>query len=239
MGGTATFDYAVNGTGLAPFTRDTAVANPTTSAPFAFSGLQLGTKDVQETPEAGWTLTNIVCTANGAEITIGTGIGGTFAQGATAGFDPGDTTVRAVITAGDAPTCTYTNTAGCHARHREVAAWAALRPSTTRSTARAWRPSPRHRGRQPHDQRPLHLQRPPARHQERPGDAQAGWTLTNIVCTANGAEITIGTGIGGTFVQGATAGFDPGDTTVRAVITAGDNADLHVHEHQTGRARSS
>ena len=94
-----------------PFTRDTAVANPTTSAPFAFTGLQLGTKDVQETPEPGWTLTNIVCTANGAEITIGTGIGGTFAQGATAGFDPGDATVRAVITAGDTPTCTYTNTA--------------------------------------------------------------------------------------------------------------------------------
>ena len=97
VGGTATFDYAVNGSGLAPFTRDTAVANPTANAPFAFTGLQLGTKDVQETPEPGWTLTNIVCTANGAVITIGTGIGGTFAQGATAGFDPGDTTVRAVI----------------------------------------------------------------------------------------------------------------------------------------------
>ena len=110
VGGTATFDYAVNGSGLAPFTRDTAVANPTANAPFAFTGLQLGTKDVQETPEPGWTLTNIACTANGAVITIGTGIGGTFAQGATAGFDPGDTTVRAVITGGDAPTCTFTNT---------------------------------------------------------------------------------------------------------------------------------
>ena len=28
-----------------------------------------------------------------------------------AGFDPGDTTVRAVVDAGDTPTCTYTNTA--------------------------------------------------------------------------------------------------------------------------------
>ncbi len=111
VGGTATFDYAVDGTGLAPFTRNTAVANPTTSAPFPFSGLQLGTKDVQELPEAGWTLTNIVCSAVGAEITIGTGIGATFAPGATLGFDPGDTTVRAVITGGDAPTCTFTNTA--------------------------------------------------------------------------------------------------------------------------------
>ena len=38
-----------------------------------------------ETPEPGWTLTGITCTANGAVITIGTGSGGTFAQGATAG----------------------------------------------------------------------------------------------------------------------------------------------------------
>ncbi len=116
VGGTATFDYAVDGTGLAPFTRNTAVANPTTSAPFPFSGLQLGTKDVQELPEAGWTLTNIVCSAVGAEITIGTGIGATFAPGATLGFDPGDTTVRAVITGGDAPTCTFTNTADATSR---------------------------------------------------------------------------------------------------------------------------
>ena len=89
VGGTATFDYAVNGSGLAPFTRNTAVANPTANAPFALTGFQLGTKDVQETPEPGWTLTNIACTANGAVITIGTGIGGTFAQGATAGLRPG------------------------------------------------------------------------------------------------------------------------------------------------------
>ncbi len=62
-----------------------------------------------ETPEAGWTLTNIACAANGAVITIGTGSGAGFAQGATAGFDPGDTTVRAVIAAGNTPTCTFTN----------------------------------------------------------------------------------------------------------------------------------
>ena len=67
MGGTATFDFSGTGAGLpATFTRDTAVANPTTNAPFAFTGPQFGTKDVQETPEPGWTLTNIVCTANGA-----------------------------------------------------------------------------------------------------------------------------------------------------------------------------
>ena len=90
--------------------RETRRTNPTTSDPFEFTAPQFGVKYVQESPEPGWTLTNIVCTANGAGITIGTGIGGTFAQGATAGFDPGDTTVRADVGDDDAPTCTYTNT---------------------------------------------------------------------------------------------------------------------------------
>ena len=81
MGGTATFDYAVDGSGLTPFTRNTAVANPTTSDPFEFTAPQFGVKDVQESPEPGWTLTNIACTANGADITIGTGIGANFAPG--------------------------------------------------------------------------------------------------------------------------------------------------------------
>ena len=63
VGGTATFDYTVNGSGLAPFTRNTAVANPTTNAPFDFTSPQFGVKYVQETPEPGWTLTNIACTA--------------------------------------------------------------------------------------------------------------------------------------------------------------------------------
>ena len=81
VGGTATFDYTVNGSGLAPFTRNTAGTNPTTSAPFEFTAPQFGVKYVQESPEPGWTLTNIVCTANGAAITIGTGIGGTLRPG--------------------------------------------------------------------------------------------------------------------------------------------------------------
>ena len=34
------------------------------------------------------------------------------------------------------------------------------------------------------------------------------------------------------FAQGATAGFDPGDTTVRAVIDGRGHPDLHVHEHR-------
>ena len=95
-----------------PSPGDTAVANPTTNAPFTFTAPQFGTKDVQETPvPAGWTLTNIVCTANGAVITIGTGIGARFAGARRRGFNAGDTTVRAVVDAGDTPTCTFTNTA--------------------------------------------------------------------------------------------------------------------------------
>ena len=140
VGGTATFDYAVNGSGLAPFTRNTAVANPTTNAPFAFTGFQLGTKDVQETPEPGWTLTNIVCTANGAVITIGTGIGGTFAQGATAGFDPGDTTVRAVIDGRGHPDLHVHEHRERLALDRARRPWAATAPSTSPAPAPASRP---------------------------------------------------------------------------------------------------
>ena len=47
VGGTATFDFTGTGTGLpATFTRNTAVTNPTTNAPFAFTAPQFGTKDV-------------------------------------------------------------------------------------------------------------------------------------------------------------------------------------------------
>jgi uncharacterized repeat protein (TIGR01451 family) len=222
VGGTATFDYAVNGSGLVPFTRDTAVANPTTSPPFDFTFTQFGQKDVQELPEAGWTLTNIVCTANGAVITIGTGIGGTFAQGATIGFDPGDTTVRAVLTADDAPTCTFMNTqhASLDIEKQSVGGTATFDYAVdgvgltpfTRDTAVA----------NPTTNPPFTFTIPQFGTKDVQELPETDWTLTDITCTANGADITIGTGIGGTFAQGATAGFDLGDTTVRAIVDAGD-----------------
>ena len=74
-GGTATFGYTVDGSGLSPFNRNTATNNPTQSSPFDFTESQFGTKFVTETTQSGWTLTNIVCTASGAGITIGTGTG--------------------------------------------------------------------------------------------------------------------------------------------------------------------
>ena len=70
----------------------------------------MGDKYVKETLLAGWTLSNITCTLGGAEIVIGTGINGTFAAGATNGFDPGDTSVKVTMTAGDTPSCEFENT---------------------------------------------------------------------------------------------------------------------------------
>ena len=224
VGGTATFDFGGTGAGLpATFTRDTAIANPTTNTPFTFTAAQFGTKDVVETPEAGWTLSNIVCAANGAVITIGTGSGAGFAQGATAGFDPGDTTVRAVIAAGNTPTCTFTNSlnasldiekqsVGGTATFDYAVNGAGLAPFT-RDTA-VWTPTAN---------APFTFAAAQFGTKDVQETAETGWTLTNIACAANGAVITIGTGIGGSFAQGATAGFDPGDTTVRAAIDAGDS----------------
>ena len=63
-----------------------------------------------ETAKAGWTLTDITCTANGADIAIGTGQGASFDPGDNTSFDDGDNTVKATIGPGDTPTCTFTNT---------------------------------------------------------------------------------------------------------------------------------
>ena len=174
VGGTATFDFSGTGTGLpATFTRNTAVTNPTANAPFTFTAPQFGTKDVVETPEAGWTLTNITCTANGAVITIGTGSGGGFAQGATAGFDPGDTTVRAVIDASDTPNCTYTNAQASLEIEKQSVGGTAPFDFTRHRRRPAGHLHPRHRGRQPHGQRRLLLHGRPVRDQGRRGDARA------------------------------------------------------------------
>ena len=61
----------------------------------------------------------------------------------------------------------------------------------------------RRRRRHAPDQPHLHLHRRRRdRHQDdQETPASAGWTLTNIVCTANGADITIGTGSGAGFAQ--------------------------------------
>ena len=65
---------------------------------------------MQETIPAGYALTNIACTANGATVVIGQGGSGSFSQGTTAGYDAGDNTVKVTVAAGSTPTCTFTNT---------------------------------------------------------------------------------------------------------------------------------
>ena len=101
MGGTATFDFSGTGAGLpATFIRDTALANPTASTPFAFTAPQFGTKTVTETVPAGWTLTGIVCAGDTTGVLIG----------ADTDFDAGDTSVSVPIDAGDSVSCTFTNT---------------------------------------------------------------------------------------------------------------------------------
>ena len=180
---------------------------------------------MKETTQADWTLTSITCTANGAEITIGTGNDGAdFASPGGAGFNPGDTTVKAVITAGDTPTCTFENTRNASARHREVRPWAAPRPSATRSTGRASNPFNRDTAvTNPTQNNPFAFTGLQLGNIYVKETTQADWTLTSITCTANGAEITIGTGNDGAdFASPGGAGFNPGDTTVKAVITAGD-----------------
>jgi hypothetical protein len=68
------------------------------------SSVQAGSYSVSETPHAGYTLSNIDCSAssktNGSTTTIGT----------TGGFDAGDASISISLVAGDSIDCTYTNT---------------------------------------------------------------------------------------------------------------------------------
>src|SRR5439155_1634847 len=87
------FTYSGTGTGVSAFSLDDD-ADPTLSNTkvFSFDVTQLGAdpKSDDEDP-AGWTLTNVACSAGGTA-TLAT------------------RTVSATLTAGDAVTCTYTNT---------------------------------------------------------------------------------------------------------------------------------
>ena len=222
VGGTASFGYTVSGSGLASFSRTTATNNPSQNDPFPFTGLELGDKYVKETLLAGWTLSNITCTLGGAEIVIGTGINGTFAAGATNGFDPGDTSVKVTITAGDTPSCEFENTKNASLDiEKQTSGGTGTFSYTvsgsglvdfTRNTAVT----------NPTQNTPFPFTGAQLGDKYVKETLLAGWTLSNITCTLGGAEIVIGTGINGTFAAGATNGFDPGDTTVKVTITAGD-----------------
>src|SRR5439155_1505109 len=110
VGGDGIFAYTTSGSGLSGFSITTSGGSGSHGA-VAFSTAQFGDKYATETPlPAGWAITNIACTAVGATVAIGTGQGGSFAQGASSGYDAGDDTVKVSVGAGNAPVCTFTNT---------------------------------------------------------------------------------------------------------------------------------
>ena len=250
VGGTASFDYTVNGSGLSPFSRNTAGANPTTESAVTITPAQFGDKYITETALAGYTLTNISCTANGADIAIGTGQGGAFAQGTSAGFDAGDNTVKISVGAGDTPTCTFVNTAGSSL---------AVQKQTIGGTdsfdytvdGGGLSPFSRNTASQGN---PTTVAAIALTGANAVGDkyvtetAKAGWTLTNITCSAGGATVVIGTGQGGAFAQGTSAGYDAGDNTVKVTVDAGDSpsctfvntkdASLDIEKQTVGAAAS-
>ena len=252
IGGTATFSYTVSGTGLSAFTRNTATqGNPTTASAFTLNGTDAsGDKYVSETALAGWVLTNISCTANGATIVIGTGQGGSFVAGATSGFDAGDNTVKVTLAPGSTPTCTFVNTAQASLAIQKltVGGTASFDYTVSGGGLSAFSRNTATQG-NPTTTSAISLVGADASGDKYVTEtAKAGWTLTNISCTANGAVIAIGTGQGGSFSQGATAGYDQGDNTVKVTVDAGDtptctftntkDASLAIQKQTVGTAGS-
>ena len=234
FGGTATFDFTSSGTGLplpqptGAFTRNTGTANPTTTTPFAFTGLQSGDKYVSETPESGFTLTDINCTLGGAVILIGTGQGAGFAQGTSADFDPGDNSVKVTITAGDTPSCTFENTKNASLDIEKGSIGGTSTFDFTSSCTGLPTPQPtgaftrNTAGANPTTTAPFDFTGFQLGDKYVSETPEMGYTLTDINCTLGDAVIVIGTGQGAGFVEGATADFDPGDNTVKVTVGAGD-----------------
>lgn len=250
VGGTASFDYTVTGSGLSAFSRNTAGANPTASAAVTITPAQFGDKYVTETALAGYTLTSISCTANGADIAIGTGQGVAFAQGTTAGFDAGDNTVKITVGAGDTPTCTFVNTAGSSLaiQKQTIGGTDSFDYTVSGGGLSAFSRNTGSQG-NPTATAPIALTGADA-----VGDkyvtetAKAGWTLTNIICSAGSATVAVGTGQGGSFAEGATSGYDAGDNTVKVTVAAGNSpsctfvntkdASLDIEKQTIGAAAS-
>ncbi len=225
IGGTATFGYTVSGTGLSPFSRNTATqGNPTTEAAVDFSGTQLAdAKYVTETSLTGWTLTDIACTANGATIAIGTGQGASFAQGTSAGFDAGDNTVKVTLAPGSSPTCTFKNSkfSSLAIQKHTLGGTATFGYTVTGSGLSAFSRNTDSQG-NPTTESAFQFDGTQQGEKFVSETALSGWTLTNITCTANGATILIGTGQGASFAQGTSAGYDQGDNTVKVTVASGD-----------------
>jgi hypothetical protein len=224
VGAGTTFNYGVTGSGLSAFTRTPADNSTTAAAAFPFDGTQLGDKYVTETVPTGYTLTSIACTANGATILIGTGQGAAFAQGTSAGFDAGDTTVKVTVHAGDTPTCTFTNTqtASLAIQKSTVGGVGSFSYSVSGSGLSGFTRNTGTQG-NPTTTTAFSLDGTQLGDKYVTETVPAGWALTNIACTANGATVLIGTGQGAAFAQGTSAGFDAGDTTVKVTVGAGNS----------------
>ena len=226
MGGTATFGYTVDGSGLSiTFNRDTAVTNPTTNAspspsPFPSSGTSTCRRRTARVDAHEHRLLR-----NGAESPIGTGTDADFAPGATAGFDPGDTTRAGGHHGRGHPDLHLHEHRGCHARHREGRPWAAP-PFAYTSTApaaglfRATSTATPRSSNTSNNASPSPSWAPTRRHQVRPGDPQAGWTLTSIVCS-----------------KGTTDSAAPASPSDRPGASRRGHPDLHLHEHPERLAR--
>ena len=112
VGGTGEFDFAGTGTGVtADFDITTLVAGTPVAYPtFEFDGdptSEFGLKEVGETPETGYDLTDISCSGDTTGLVIGRYDGLTFVNGGGNGFDVGDTHFRVDIGAGENVTCTF------------------------------------------------------------------------------------------------------------------------------------
>src|SRR5438067_11190916 len=63
---------------------------------------------------------------------------------------------------------------------------------------------------------------------------QTGWDLTGIVCSGT-ASYRIGTGQGGSFLNGGADTYNSGDDTVEATLTAGRSEERRVGNERRAR----
>src|SRR5205823_3493491 len=111
QGGNGTFNFTGSGTPVPGTFSITTASGSGSYGPVDISSGQFSTaKYVTEmAPPTGWTLGGISCIANGATVAIGTGQGASFYQNASAGYDPGDDTVKVTVATGNTPNCTFTD----------------------------------------------------------------------------------------------------------------------------------
>ena len=237
VGGTAEFDFAGSGTGVtADFDITTAVAGTPVAYPtFEFDGgppSEFGLKEVGETPETGYDLTDISCTGDTTGLVIGRYAGDplAFVNGGSNGFDAGDTHFRIDIGAGENVTCTFTNTkdASLIVRKTSVGGTAEFDfagsgtgvtadfdiTTAVAGTPVAY-PTFEFDGGPPSEFGLKEVGETP----------ETGYDLTDISCTGDTTGLVIGRYAGDplAFVNGGSNGFDAGDTHFRIDIGAGEN----------------